>query len=380
MKKIASLSPLGVILTSALALGLILPGCSPDQSAAPASGSASSSASAPAAGAASATAKPGAKAAAVQVETVQPQSMRVGVSVVGTVEAARIAQLSALADGPVLSIKVREGDAVKRGQVLLSLGRSEAVSSLTQSLRQDVAREQDNLTRTRRLVEIGALPAEQADIAAANVTRLQAQLTRNQESLRDYVVTAPWAGVVSKMRVREGDVASPRAPLVEMIDPTSLLVRVAVAEADAAQLRLGMPAEVALDAYPQQIIPAQISRLYPTLDPRTHTRLAELALVNSPPLLTGMFARVNIIVQTVPDALSVPSYTLLSRADGAQFVMVMQDNKAVRRPVKTALEVAGRTQVLTGLQPGDVLITAGHETLKDGAAVKVVTSNAKAKP
>lgn len=376
MKKIDALSPLGVILTAVLMLGATIPGCSPSDAVTPASGTASS----PAASTTSAAAKPPVKAAAVQVEAIEPRPIQVGVSVVGSVEAARIAQLSALADGPVLSVKVREGDAVKRGQVLLSLGRSEAVSSLTQSLRQDVAREEDNLARTRRLVEIGALPAEQSDIAAANVTRLQAQLTRNQESLRDYVVTAPWAGVVSKMRVREGDVTSPRTPLVELIDPNSLLVRVAVAEADAAQLRLGMPAEVALDAYPQQIIPAKISRLYPTLDPRTHTRVAELALLTPPPLLTGMFARVNIIVKTVPDALSVLSYTLLSQADGAKFVMVMQDNKAVRRPVTTDLEVAGRTQILTGLQSGDMLITAGHETLKDGAAVKVVTSNAKAAP
>lgn len=376
MKTIHSFLPLGVILTSALALGLTLPGCSPDKAAAPAN----SAASAPANNTGSAAAKPAVKAAAVRVETIQPRPMQVGVSVVGSVEAARIAQLSALADGPVLSVKVREGDAVKRGQVLLSLGRSEAVSSLTQSLRQDVAREQDNLARTRRLVEIGALPAEQSDIAAANVTRMQAQLTRNQESLRDYVVTAPWAGVVSKMRVREGDVASPRAPLVELIDPTSLLVRVAVAESDAAQLRLGMPAEVTLDAYPQQTMAAKISRLYPTLDPRTHTRLAELTLLNPPLLLTGMFVRVTLITRTLPDALSVPSYALLSATGGKQAVMLMQDGKAVRQVVKTGIEVAGRTQILSGLQANDTVITAGHETLKDGAAVKLIAPAAKAKP
>lgn len=365
---------MGVILTSALVLGLVLPGCSPNEAAV----LASSSASAPAVNVTSAP-KPAVKAVAVQVETIQPRPMQVGVSAVGSVEAVGIAQLSALADGPVLTVKVREGDAVKRGQVLLTLGRSEAVSSLTQSMRQDMAREEDNLARTRRLVEIGALPAEQADIAAANVTRLQAQLTRNQESLRDYVVTAPWAGVVSKMRVREGDVASPRAPLLELIDPTSLLVRVAVAEGDAARLRLGMPAQVTLDAYPQQTLAARIARLYPTLDPRTHTRMAELTLLTPPPLLAGMFARVNIIVQDLPDVLSVPSYALLSQSGGAHAVMVMQDGKAVRRPVTTGLEVGGRTQILTGLQPHAMAITAGHETLKDGAVVKVVTPKEKAK-
>ena len=335
-------------------------------------------AAAPVAAAASGPASTAAKAAAVRVEFVKPAALTLGFALTGSVEAGRIAQLASAAEGPVLGLRVREGDKVVRGQVLLSLGRSEAVSTLAESLREDLRKEEDNLARTRRLVEVGALPAEQVDTAQANVTRIRSQLARTQESMRDYVVTAPWAGVVSKMKVREGDVVGPRAPLAEIIDPASMLVRVSVPEEEAARLTLGMPARVALDAWPQQIFAARVTRLYPTLDTRTHSRLAELTLEDPPPLLLpSMFARVEVVRETLPNAITVPSYSLLALPGGGMAVFVVQDGVAARRKVTTGVEVEGRTLVTAGLKAGESLIVAGQETLKDGAPVKDIAPAGK---
>jgi RND family efflux transporter MFP subunit len=335
-------------------------------------------AAAPVAAAASGPASTAAKAAAVRVEFVKPAALTLGFALTGSVEAGRIAQLASAAEGPVLGLRVREGDKVVRGQVLLSLGRSEAVSTLAESLREDLRKDEDNLARTRRLVEVGALPAEQVDAAQANVTRIRSQLARAQESMRDYVVTAPWAGVVSKMKVREGDVVGPRAPLAEIIDPASMLVRVSVPEEEAARLTLGMPARVALDAWPQQTFAARVTRLYPTLDTRTHSRLAELTLEDPPLLLPGMFARVQVVRETLPNAITVPSYSLQAAPGGGMAVFVVQDGVAVRRKVTTGVEVEGRTLVTAGLKAGESLIVAGQETLKDGAPVKAIALAVKA--
>lgn len=363
---------------AALTLGLALPGCSKTDNAAPTATTSPATATASAtASSVSAPDETAAKAASVRVETVQSAPWVLRFAVTGSVEATRSAQLSSMAEGPVLSVRVREGDAVKRGQVLVTLGRTEAVSSLAKSLQQDLSREEDNLARTRRLADIGALPLEQVDTAAANVTRIESQLARTNESMRDYVITAPWAGVVSKMKVREGDVASPRASLAELIDPSSMVVRVAVAESDAARLSLGMTADVALDAYPQQTFVARVSRLYPTLDARTRTRTAELALTQPPLLLPGMFARVSLVRQTVADAITVPATSLLAMPGGGMAVFVVRDGKAFRQKVQLGPEADGRTLVREGLQAGEKLIVAGQEALKDGAAVKVVTTKAQ---
>jgi RND family efflux transporter MFP subunit len=346
---------------------LALDGCSPS-----APGAAFGASAAASAAGASAT-----KAAAVRVEPVKPAPLALGFDITGTVEAGRIAQLASAAEGPVQGLRVHEGDKVVRGQVLLTLGRTDAVNALATSLREDLRKEEDNVARTRRLVDIGALPSEQLDTALANATRSRSQLTKAQEAVRDYVVAAPWAGVVSKLRVREGDVVGPRAPLVEIIDPASMLVRVAVPEAEAARLALGMPAQAALDAWPQQRFAAHVTRLYPTLDARTHSRLAELTLVNPPLLLPGMFARVQVVRETLPNAITVPAYSLLAAPGGGASVFVVQDGKAQRRTVTTGVEVEGRTLVTAGLKAGDMLIVAGQEALKDGAAVKAIAPAAK---
>jgi len=320
-----------------------------------------------------------AKALPVKVETVKLAPLTLSLPLTGSVEAGRIAQLASPVEGPVICcVRVREGDAVKKGQVMLTLGHTEGVDALLVSLREDLKKDEDNLARTRRLVETGALPAEQLDIAASNVTRLRAQLTKARETTQDYVITAPWAGVVSKMKVRDGEFVGPRAPLAEIYDPNSLMVRVSVPEQASAGLTTGMKAEVELDAYPGKRFGGTISRLYPSLDPRTRTRTAEISVSEAPALLPGMFVRVKLLRETIPEAITVPAHSLVAIPGGGAAVFVMQEGKALRRKVETGVEVNGRVRILTGLAAGDALIVGGHENLKEGAAVQVAKSPAPA--
>lgn len=313
------------------------------------------------------------KATAVRVETVKKSPLVLTLALTGAVEAGRIAQLASPAEGPVLSIKVREGDLVNAGQVLLMLGRTEGASALVSSLREDTKKEEDNLMRTRRLVDSGALAGEQLDIASANVARMRAQMVKAEETTRDYAVRAPWPGMVSKMKVRDGDFVGPRAPLAEIYDPATLMVRVAVPEQAAASLTNGMKLDVELDAYPGKRLAGSISRLYPYLDPRTRTRIAEVKVVDAPPLLPGMFARVFLVQATIPDALTVPAHSLVALPGGGTAVFIMKDGESVRNKVEVGAEANGRIEIRSGLNAGDQLIVSGQENLKDRAPVKVIS-------
>ncbi len=313
----------------------------------------------------------------VSVETIRKAPLTRTLALTGAVEAGRIAQLASPAEGPVLGVRVREGDRVTRGQVLLDLGRTEGATALVTSLREDLKKEEDNLARTRRLVSIGALASEQLDSAAANVARLRAQLIKAQETTRDYAVRAPWPGVVAKLKVRDGDFVAPRAPLAELYDPTSLLVRLAIPEQEIAGVTAGMPASVELDAHPGKRFAGRVTGLYPYLDPRTRTRTAEITLDHPSLLLPGMFARVDLVRETVADAMMAPAYSLVAAPGGGFTAFVVQDGQAVRRQVETGVEVDGRVRIVAGLEEGDRLIVAGQENLKDGAAVKVVEVDGK---
>lgn len=313
----------------------------------------------------------------VSVETIRKAPLTRTLALTGAVEAGRIAQLASPAEGPVLGVRVREGDRVTRGQVLLDLGRTEGATALVTSLREDLKKEEDNLARTRRLVGIGALAGEQLDSAAANVARMRAQLIKAQETTGDYAVRAPWAGVVAKLKVRDGDFVAPRAPLAELYDPNSLLVRLAIPEQNVAGVTHGMKAMVELDAYPGRRFAAGVTGLYPYLDPRTRTRTAEITLADAPLLLPGMFARVELVQETLADAMTVPTYSLVTAPGGGFTAFVVKDGQAVRHQVETGIEVDGRVRIVAGLEEGDRLIVAGQETLKDGAAVKVVEIDGK---
>lgn len=317
------------------------------------------------------------KAVAVQIETVKKAPLVLTIALTGSVEAGRIAQLASPAEGPVLSVRVREGDAVRRGQVLLTLGRTEGASALVSSLREDLKKEEDNLDRTRQLVKSGAIPGEQLDSAVANTSRMRAQLVKAQESTRDYVISAPWSGVVSKMKVRDGDFVGPRAPLAEIYQPGSLMIQLSLAEQDAAGIKRGMQAHVELDAYPDKRFSGQVTRLYPYLDPKTRTRLAEITLTDGPKLLPGMFARAFLVRETIADAITIPAHSLLANPGGGFAAFVIQDGKAVRRKLETGAEMDGRVRVLAGLNEGDKLIVGGQDKLKDGAAVKLPEAGIK---
>lgn len=317
------------------------------------------------------------KAAPVRVETLKQAPLVLTIALTGSVEAGRIAQLASPAEGPICCTKVREGDAVGKGQAVLNLGRREGATALVASLNEDLKKENDNLASTRRLVEIGALAGEQLDIAAANALRVRAQLAKAREATQDYAVVAPWAGIVSKVKVRDGDFVAPRAPLAEIYDPNSLVVRVSVPEQEAARLALGMKAQVELDAYPGKRFSASVSRLYPYLDSRTRTRIAEITVTDAPKLLPGMFARAHLVRETLADAITVPAYSLVAAPGGGFAAFVVKDGKAVRRKVETGIEVDGRVRIVRGLAAGDKLIVAGQEKLEDGAAVKAVEVDGK---
>ena len=316
----------------------------------------------------------------VKVETLSKSTLVLTIALTGSVEAGRIAQLASPAEGPVLGISVREGDAVTKNQVLLALGRTQGADALVTSFKEDLKKEEDNLKRTRHLVEIGAIAGEQLDIAAASTVRMRAQLIKAQETSRDYAVHAPWAGMVSKMKVRDGDFVSPRAPLVEIYDPDTLIIRLSVPERDAAAIEMGMKAQVELDAYPGKRFVGKVMRVYPYLDNRTRTRTIEISLVQSPKLLPGMFARAFLERETIQEAITVPVHSLVPAPGGGMAIFIIQNEKAALLRVETGIEQDGRIHVLSGLKDGDQLIVSGHEKLKEGATVKPVENGDAKKP
>jgi RND family efflux transporter MFP subunit len=307
----------------------------------------------------------------VRVAKAQKEPLAKILELTGTVTPTRQARLASPSEGPVQNCRVREGDQVKRGQRLLTIGRAAAAAAQVTAAAEAVKEQEAELNRIKILVQSGAVPGSQLDTAKARYEGARALLAKAREMAGDYAVEAPWDGVVSKVLVKDGDFVAPRAPLVEMYDPGSLVIRLAVPEAQATEVFRGTPATVQLDAYPGKTFEGKVSLVYPDLDTRMRTRTAEVKLETPVALLPGMFARLRLTLSHETEGVVIPIDAVLVGPGGEKVVFVVKDGKAQRRVVQTGVEAKGRVQVLAGLGAGETVVTAGHEKLKEGTEVKV---------
>jgi membrane fusion protein (multidrug efflux system) len=305
---------------------------------------------------------------AVQKAQVAPISRTLDLT--GTATPTRQARLASPGEGPIQNCRVREGDQVKRGERVLTIGRSGAAAAQVTAMAESVKEQEAELNRTKILVQSGAIPGSQLDTARAKYEGARALMAKARESAGDYSVAAPWDGVVSKVLVKDGDFVAPRAPLVEMYDPNSLVIRLAVPEAQSTLVFKGMPVKVQMDAYPGKTFEGKISLVYPDLDTRMRTRTAEVKLDYPVALIPGMFARLQVVIETATDAVVVSGDAVLVMPNGEKVTFILKDGKAQRRVVQTGLEAGGQIQIVSGIQPGETVVTAGNEKLKDGMEVK----------
>ncbi|MCA1809957.1 MAG: efflux RND transporter periplasmic adaptor subunit, partial [Lentisphaerae bacterium] len=308
----------------------------------------------------------------VQVTKVVQRELSRTLAYTGSVEPVKVARMASPAEGPIVACSVREGDTVEKGQVLVRVGRSRIAETGLIAAREEQRRQESEFKRVEQLVKSGALPGDQLDTVRANLRRAEAQVAAMETGADDYAVEAPWAGVVSRVWISEGNYVAPRTPLVELYDPASLVVRMAVPEQQVLAVSAEQAVDITLDAYPGKRFTGRITRVYPELERTSRTVTVEAVLDADIRLLSGMFARVDVVVETVKEALVVPDNALLVMPDGATVVFVLDGDKARRRKVEPGLEAGGFIAISSGIASGETVVTRGHEALKDGAPVKVM--------
>lgn len=309
----------------------------------------------------------------VRAQTAKVMAVSETVELTGNIAATKTAKLSSPAEGPIKSLNVREGDFIRKGSVVLRIGRTQSADALLISAQEDLKKEEDELKAVETLVKSGAIPGEQLDKARANFAKAKAQLIRVQENLEDYIIRAPWNGFVSKVHITEGTFVAPRTALVEMFDPGSLVVQFSVPERIAGLITRATKLIVKIDAFPDKQLKAGIIRIYPDLDLKTRSRLIEANLNEKLPVIPGMFVRIKAILNTIPQAVTIPSVAVIQMPNGEKIVYVVSDGKAVRKKINTGIEDSSLSliQVVNGIEPNEQIVVSGHESLKNGIEVKI---------
>ncbi len=305
----------------------------------------------------------------IAAATVVPLADRLALT--GSVEPTRVARMASPVEGPVIACPVREGDRVCSGQLLARLGRTKGDDATAASARAELEREKRELSRIEKLVKTGALPGEELEKARVTVSEAEAKLARATERLGDYQIVAPYSGIVSRVLVAVGDFVSARATVIELFDPESLVVRFAVPERKAASIRAGAAMRITLDAHPEGAFTGAVTRVYPEIDRRTHTRIVEGDVKGDVVLVPGMFARLEVTLSSVPDAVAIPREAVLHHDNAGSVIFVVKEGGEVeRRLVTTGIEDNGMVHVIEGVKPGEQVAVAGHARLRDGMKVR----------
>lgn len=288
----------------------------------------------------------------------------------GIVEAVRQSTIAAQVSARIIEMRVRAGDAVKAGQVLVRLDPRTAADQLASSQAQVAAAQaqleaaRKDFERNRRLYEkqyISQAAMEQAEMqfkatqAQAKASLAQAGVASTQSSFTTLV--APYSGIVAGVSAEVGDMASPGVPVMAIYDPTELRVLAQLPESYAQNLAGDRPIRIALpgNAEGLQYVDATRMVLLPTADPSTHTRQVRLTLpANAQGLAPGMFARAAFPL-TRPQSvrITVPSRSLVRRPEFSAVYVIDANGRAQLRQVRLGRESGDNVEVLAGLQAGD---------------------------
>ncbi len=337
----------------------------------------------------------------------------------GYVTARRQATVSSEITGKVREVLVEEGMTVAEGQILaylddtteqaqlaLAQARLESARAALAEIRAQLTEASRSLARTRELRARQLASAQDLDSAEARAATLEARLEAGRENVRvaersvdlqaqiidEFVIRAPFAGVVIAKNAQPGEMISPisagggftRTGICTVVDMDSLEIEVDVNEAYIQRVAPGQRVTATLDAYPEWSIPAEVIAIIPAADRQKATVRVRIGfLERDPRVLPDMGVRVAFLDDELAanprgnsanTGVAVPREAV-SQRDGGDVVFVVKDGRVERRAVRVAAGADARARVLDGLEPGERVVIDPPPDLADGAEIAIATGS-----
>ncbi|WP_407926523.1 efflux RND transporter periplasmic adaptor subunit [Aquipseudomonas ullengensis] len=274
-------------------------------------------------------------------------------------------------EGRVASLHFREGEAVKGGELLVSLDDSITRAELAQAQANlDLA--EKSYQRTQMLFKRGASNAQAQDEAQSQQQAARASLALAQARLDKTQVRAPYDGVLGLRQVSIGDYLSAGQDMVnlEVLDPLKVDFR--IPQKAVSQVGVGQVIELSLDAYPGERFKGTIIALNPRLDEVGRSQAIRAQIGNSDHRLKpGQFVKVSVILAERPQALLIPEEAVMPMGQ-LLFVNLVVDGKAERRQIRIGQRQRGKAEVVEGLQGDETVISAGWQKVTPGHEVRTI--------
>lgn len=308
---------------------------------------------------------------AVEIAPVTAGPLTESIQAVGTLRPNEAVTVTSEIAGRVAKIAFREGQRVAAGDLLVQLDSSILRAELARS-RSELTLARANHERNTRLAREGMASPRSRDESLAALQAAEAGIALAEARLEKTTIRAPLSGVVGLRAVSAGAFVEPGTPIVELsdIDPIKLDFR--VPELALPSLRNGQAVRVTVDALPDRNFNGEVYAIDPIVEPGGRAIRLRARIPNPDSKLTaGLFARVEIVISERARALLIPESAVFARGDG-RYVFRIIDGRAKLTRVGLGVRRPGQVEISEGLAAGDVVVTAGHQTLRDGGEVEVL--------
>ena len=331
------------------------------------------------------------------IAVAQTMTMTQGVLVTGTLKAVRTAMVKARVAGELVMLEVREGDAVKMGQIVARVDNTEYLARQRQAQQQaEAARAQVDVAQRQfdnnnALVNQGFISKTALDTSMANLNGAKASyqaalsaLDVSTKALDDSVLKAPLNGFVSQRFVQPGERVAPEARIIEIVDLSQLELEATLSSAEAMNVKVGQIAKLNVEGTSQEVS-ARVLRINPSAQTGSRSVLVYLGLQSHPLLRQGVFVQGSLGTQKV-QAVVVPLESV--RSDKTKpYVQTLQDNQVVHLQVELGAkgEADGKAvMALKEIKEGTRVLAPSAGAVRDGTlitqAVKAPVLPANTKP
>ncbi|MCD6180039.1 MAG: efflux RND transporter periplasmic adaptor subunit [Bacteroidales bacterium] len=315
------------------------------------------------------------KGTAVNVLSLTPQAFSHSFEVNASLEAVQSALVSPEMGGQVVEILVKEGDKVKSGQLLAKLNTRVLESSIKElrvalDLANKVYNKQQKLWKQKIGSEMDFLTAKNGKES------LEAKLSTLQTQLEMAVITSPINGIVDKITLKVGEMATPGMAMMHIVNLDEFYLHADVAEAHLASLKVGDPVEIYFPSFPKLNKKSKIYRIGQVINPENRSFLTEVKLKNTNGFLKpNMLALTRFIDFYQKDAIVVPTSIIKNDFKGSYLYIVQQKEGAFfakKTYVETGYTMENKTNIISGLGFGQQIITEGYNKIVDGSKLVIL--------
>ncbi len=291
----------------------------------------------------------------------------------GSIEPNEAVSLQSEVSGLVTGIYFTEGSNVAKGTLLVKINDKDIQAQIKDiNTKEKLAA--TNEDRAKQLLQKGAISQEEYDTSLADLQSIRAQTQVLKAQLAKTSIYAPFSGKIGLRSISLGEYLTPNKIIANLLSTNPVKISFSLPERYAAQIKNNTPIRFSIDGS-NKTFDGRVFAIEPGINQQTRTlNVKALAKNDKNELVPGSFAKVNLDLQTINNAILIPTEAIIPILDG-KMVYTVKDGKAQKVNVEAGTRTATSILIQSGLNAGDTVLTTGAMAVKQGSSVKVKVIN-----